>query len=417
MIEIIRLILKLSSIVLGGIGRFASSADRHSVVILAPGPQGSRGDAAVLDALIGEISSCSELPITLLAYHLEEKYIQLVERYGISVQPLAALALRPWIFIKLLGSAKVFRFIATDVVDGVYGAFNALLRIAITETFARAGAKSAIVGFSLSGKSMQVCLRALRRLPEAVGLVPRDLVSRKRLEEAIGHPAIQGADAAFLLRSDATGVHSEVLDWIERQKQAGRQLVGLGFNALLYSPSKPEVIKSLSKLTELLTYSEENRAVIFIPHDFRNETSDYLLSKTIFENLTPAAENRVMLLDHPYGPQQLKFVVSRMDAIISARMHLAIAGLSQAIPAFGLRYQGKFEGLYQHLNLLDLFETLTVDADVAIKSPELTFELMNVFFLQLDEVSQRVKGQIPKVKSLARENIFYDGAIDIHRVN
>ena len=406
MIEIVRLALKLTSIVLAGIGRLVSSADRNSVVILAPAPQGSRGDAAVLDALIGELSSCSDLPITVLSYRHDEKYIQLAERYGISVQPLAALARRPWIFIDLLSSTKFFRFTAADVIDGVYGEFNALLRIAITETFARAGAESAIISFSLSGKSMPVCLRALRRLPEAVGLVPRDLVSRKRLEEAIGHPATQGADAAFLLRSDATGVHSEVLDWIERQKQAGQQLVGLGFNALLYSPSKPEVIKSLSKLTELLTYSEENRAVIFIPHDFRNETSDYLLSKTIFENLTPAAENRVMLLDHPYGPQQLKFVVSHMDAIISARMHLAIAGLSQAIPAFGLRYQGKFEGLYQHLNLLDLFETLTVDADLAIKSPEFTFELIRAFLSQLDDVSSRVKKQVPKVKSLALENIF-----------
>jgi polysaccharide pyruvyl transferase WcaK-like protein len=417
MIEIIRLLLKLASIVLGGIGRLVSFSDRNSVVILAPGPQGSRGDAAVLDALICELSSRTDLLITVLSYYHDEKYSQLVERYGVTVRPLATLARRPWTFFDMLGSTRFFQFTATDVVDGVYGEFNALLRIAIAKTFSRAGAESAIINFSLSGKSRPVCLRALRDLTDTVRLVPRDQVSLIRLEKAIGRPAKQGADLAFLLRADATGIETEVLDWIEQQDQADRQLVGLGFNALLYSLGNPEVVQSLTKLTELLIAAEENRSVLFIPHDFRKKTSDYLLSKRIFENLTATGGSRLMLLHHPYDAQQLKYIVSRMDAVISARMHLAIAGLSQAVPAFGLRYHGKFEGLYQHLNLLDIYDTVTVDADDAVKSPEETFDLINSFFLQLDEIAHRVKEQIPKVRSLARENIFYDGALDMQSGN
>lgn len=60
-----------------------------------------------------------------------------------------------------------------------------------------------------------------------------------------------------------------------------------------------------------------------------------------------------------------------LDAVVTGRMHLAIACLGQSVPAACISYQDKVEGLYQLLGL----EGLAIDAQF-VHSPDASTGLM-----------------------------------------
>jgi polysaccharide pyruvyl transferase WcaK-like protein len=64
-----------------------------------------------------------------------------------------------------------------------------------------------------------------------------------------------------------------------------------------------------------------------------------------------------MLLPLPALASQVKSVVAELDLVVSGRMHLVIAALGAGVPAAGIPYQNKFEGLFRHFGLDDVIVT------------------------------------------------------------
>ena len=100
-----------------------------------------------------------------------------------------------------------------------------------------------------------------------------------------------------------------------------------------------------------------------------------------------------------YRASQLKGLCGLFDALISSRMHLAIAALGREVPVMAATYQGKFEGLFLHFGLPEDF----------LMSPE-SFcsdkfqEVFDKFYDNLPILHQTIKRELHKVISLSLRN-------------
>lgn len=81
-------------------------------------------------------------------------------------------------------------------------------------------------------------------------------------------------------------------------------------------------------------------------------------------------------------------------------MHLAIAAMSQGVPAFGLAYKDKFEGLMQHFSLTDNLipreETLL---------PDSLFKFLTHAIDQHANARTKVCSRLPEVNERALANL------------
>lgn len=393
-------LFRVASIVFGATSR-ALPARRRRTVILATSPEGSRGDSAMLDTLLHYLARGDAEPVIILSYKSNERHAEIVERYGVELVPLQLLIVRPWFFVYLLARTRTFRFIGADVIDGAYGTRNALLRLAVSEAFARAGADAAIISCSYSTKPDPDCAAMLRSAPKNLAIVARDPVSRGRIENLRTASVVQGADLTFLMEPSAGSVRADDLDRITAARRDGKRVVAFGVNALLYNPANAGHVGALAELIGEIASSGVE--VVLVPHDDRGATSDVVLAARVLDALRSDVRARVFALSELYAPRELKFIASQMDAIVSARMHFAIAGLSQGIPAFGLRYQGKFEGLY---SLLDLdLQTCLQDATDVINGGVGSAQKVLTFLATADEMRVRMLKAIESAKALAMRNI------------
>src|SRR5690606_31433485 len=111
-------------------------------------------------------------------------------------------------------------------------------------------------------------------------------------------------------------------------------------------------------------------------------------------------QNQVLLAEGPFDAWDAKRVVSSVDLLITGRMHLAIAAMSQGVPAFGLAYKDKFEGLMQHFSLTDNLipreETLL---------PDSLFKFLTHAIDQHANARTKVCSRLPEVNERALANL------------
>ena len=391
-------IAKISTLFAGN-----STAGRAHVV-LAPSLEGSGGDQAMLDVLLRRIRREWDAEVVLLSYHGWERYDAFRQRYGIRVEYLSSFILRPFRFGALMKRTAFFTFVGADIVDGGYGALKALLRLAVVRCFAAAGAKSAIISFSFSGEPARAMVSALRAMPEKIRLCVRDPVSADRVESIVGRPVVRSADLAFLLAPDRTGTDAEKT-WIEAQKATGRVVVGVCVNALFV---KDHAADAYSVLVDKLLAENESLAVLIIPHDFRKNSEDLNAAKSLFDSIDTRFGERIFILDHYKSAGQLKTVAGLTDTIVSGRMHFAIAGLGQGVPAFCIRYQGKFEGIFALFGLADYVGRMSVDVSDVTADPGRTAILVSRFLDTRAQTRAELLKKLPDIRALSENNFCFE---------
>lgn len=114
------------------------------------------------------------------------------------------------------------------------------------------------------------------------------------------------------------------------------------------------------------------------------------------------SEQRCRALLQPYRANELKFFAGEMDAIITGRMHLAIAALGCGVPVGCVTYQGKFEGLFDHFLLKPPVlapDNVTVDS---------LHELITTVIDQNQYLADKIADRLPVVTALSRRNIVAD---------
>ena len=399
-------LVRLGALIVGTLGRTFRKSSPDLAVILMTGPEGSLGDTAMADVLLQELKRSHALAVVLLGYTHADTHCAIIKKTeNASAMTLTQLALRPWSLVKLVSRTRLLRFIGADVVDGAYGRRNALLRLAVFEAFAVAGANCGIVSFSISDRPDKRCMRVLKDLSTKAQLVVRDPVSFRRLEGRLPGHLIQGADLAFLLKAEGSPAGDAFARTLHQLRSRGDLLIGICWNALIYRADDTSVCRKLSACISKMLDDSPRTSIVLLPHDVRNKTSDVELCRRVIGVLPGRHEPRVWLFRGEVTPQEVKFVIGTLDALVSARMHAAIAAASQGIPVFGLTYQGKFEGLFEHLRLHDALEIISTPANRVLIQPIEVAGMIMEFVADRERYSRHIRKQLGHIRNLSRRNV------------
>lgn len=319
----------------------------------------------------------------------------------------------PWDLFRFLREARRYEVIiglGADVIDGGYGKIHATRLIGLLAAVAETGVPARFTGFSFSETPSPDCVQALSRLPPHVGLCVRDTLSYARLSRLLHRPLIQVADLAFLLSAGDSEAVDQVRKWCLAAKAEGRLVMGINANAFAGEACSPAGQERLVKwmvatMTELVT-CQPHLVFVMIPHDFRGAYSDLVVAEVIVKNLPEALQRRVMIVAGNFSAREAKAVCRLMDFMLTGRMHLAIACLSQAIPVAGMTYQSKFEGLFQMCGVEDMTFSPKCVAEGRSIVPQL-----DAWIRKREEIAAKIQGRLPEMIKLAESNFDGLGAI------
>ncbi|MEZ4389352.1 MAG: polysaccharide pyruvyl transferase family protein [Candidatus Krumholzibacteriia bacterium] len=291
-----------------------------------------------------------------------------------------------------------------DVMDGYYSPYECFRRCVYARIAAAAGLRTTIGGFSYNASPHPRSVRTLAAVPAAVRLVARDPVSWRRLVGLIGRPVHAGADMAFLLGGAVGSATVERhVRWVESQRAEGRLVLGVNANYLV-APGHREgdvgrdLIDAYAAGLAPLLDAAAPVSLLLLPHDYRamaGRYSDGELLAAVADRLPASLAGCVRPVRERLDAAEAKALAGKVDAVISGRMHLAIAALGQGIPAAGVTYQGKFEGLYEHFGLTgqSLAPTDLLAGGLA--------PFLQGFLAQRAQLATTIAARLPQVQELA----------------
>ncbi|NET03117.1 MAG: hypothetical protein F6K61_21765 [Sphaerospermopsis sp. SIO1G1] len=380
-----------------------------SALILPPASPGSLGDEAMVVGLGNYLQQKGITNVSLVAFNINEKYP--IETYEY-LDMRDFFIYQKWYsflgkFIKFgywVSRYERFYCLGADLMDGYYSDYATFKRVKMVEMAAKLNLTSAILGFSYNRQPTQVSIKVLKDLPSKVKLYARDILSYQRLKMEIPSGSVNlVTDLAFLLSPvEKSEKVDKSLQWIEKQKIQGRNILGININNLLISKlpdqSADTLIQAFVDGIIQISAKDNFLSFIFLPHDFRNiqgNLSDDKLADKIIEKLPHHIQSICFKIPFPCEAAEVKATVKHIDYALSSRMHLAIACLGQSTPVACISYQDKFAGLYQHFDLEPLI----------ISPPELftenTTKLVDLVFNLIEKQHQykeQIINKLPEIK-------------------
>lgn len=381
--------------------------DGRSALILPAASPGSLGDDAMLSATVHHLRNKGCRRIGLIFDGLTPKF-----RYSASVDQEVNIegyfCSNRWRdkirFVLIAARYHSFYAIGADVLDGYYSDHQSYKMLRLVSLSADTGLDTTILGFSFNQQPRHRSLRALQQLPRDVKLCARDPISQQRLREFAGRPVELVADLAFLLQSNPnTNTVRNTLSWINKQVENENILFGMNANRLhaqvVQGRSVVNIVKMYREAIVDLCKQYKNICFVFIPHDFRGEDNDLALAVAIYESLPHVIKDKCFIISTACGPAEIKAICGRLHFVLSGRMHLAIACLSQRTPVACISYQGKFTGLFKFFGL----EEFVIDPEEALKEGCLADKLSSLIKRRA-EATTKIAEKLPEVLMLAEKN-------------
>ena len=192
-------------------------------------------------------------------------------------------------------------------------------------------------------------------------------------------------------------------------------LVGLNVSGLLWMGgyNRNNMFGLRSNYKELLRsivirlLQENDIHLLLVPHVFSPTQGDLPACKELQKRLTEENRVRVHLVNREYDQSELKWIIGQCDFFIGSRMHSCIAALSQGIPAIGLAYSRKFQGVFQSVGVLDMVVDMTeCDMKTILDKCIRRFENRN-------EVSSVLASELPRVRGDLRKVFKHQLASDL----
>lgn len=375
------------------------------LLILAPDPRhviGSRGDEAMLRALIARLREAQpQLEIGLLC--------------GAETDPalaagLGCKAVPGWRFPFQLDTAwaQVRDFAPTELVlvgadtlDGHYSPLVSAALLVLADLAARGNCNVRTSGFSVNERPHPALAVFFDELSPSVTLNVRDPVSLARLQAFSRAPARLVADIAFLLSPDVDGPGLLALRaWSVVQRQCGRTVLALNVHPMLVHQQGPAALERLlhgvcAALRGLLR--ERAVALALVSHDLREGDGDDRCLVALSEGLQAEFGARIHRLDPRCDAAQVKAAMREVDAVVTGRMHLAVAALGMGVPVAVLAYQGKFQGLLQWFGLP---ESLLVRPE-QLADPAVLTVAMSTLLDGRAELAEQVRSRLAEVLAAA----------------
>ena len=303
--------------------------------------------------------------------------------------------------IRSRGYAGAF-LLGADILDGHYGAPVAAKLLVIAGLLSRIGVPAAFLGFSFNSWPEPALRAFFSEVDADVRFNVRDEVSLGRFEAFAKRKGRLVADSAFSLQPNLESEGARTIsDWCAGQRAQGRVVVGLNVHPMLYvNPTEKQVGQIIDTTIAAIEGSDPNVAWLLLPHDYREGKGDEVVLRRIAEGVGPGAKDRCLYVPGRHDAATLKAMASRLDGIVSGRMHLAIAGLGSGAPVLALTYQGKFDGLFR---LVGLPEWLLLSPDQAFVQGRLA-EVLPRFLAELPDLKAKVGERLPALKAASALN-------------
>ncbi|UCC99098.1 MAG: polysaccharide pyruvyl transferase family protein [Phycisphaerales bacterium] len=209
-------------------------------------------------------------------------------------------------------------------------------------------------------------------------------------------------DVAFVL--DAREPETAGLELLEDVRPGeDSTVVGFNISGLLFNggytqdnmfglrTDYQELVYEIAKL--LLKHKEV--VVLLIPHVFPPKglevESDSEACRKIYAKMHIGYPGRIFMLDGTYDQGEIKYLIGKCDFFIGSRMHSCIAALSQCVPAVGLAYSQKFQGVFESIDVENsVIDIRNAEAKEILNTVSMAFE-------QRKETAERLKTTMPSV--------------------
>ncbi len=309
-------------------------------------------------------------------------------------------------FSRELDNFDYFFAIGADILDGHYSDRGAYRHLLLADIAERLGLRTTLIGFSYNEKPGENALQGIKRLRKSVRICSRDPVSNRRLTRHLGRAPTQTADLAFLLKAEKPS-DQEIQHWLDENKLEGHPVFGI--NAIKTSKffadnsleSENLYFSFYSAMLTRIAESEPKARFLFIPHDYRpNGIGERPFLENLISSLPVDLQQRSKLLDTDYNVAEIKWLVGEIDFLVSSRMHLAIGSIDQETPVFCFEYQGKFQGLFELLEIPELLSSM----EAAILNPKEVIDSVLHNIDQRASLRERIKNKLPELHRLAEMN-------------
>lgn len=366
---------------------------------------GSKGDEAMLVAVTGQLQlnwPGLEMCVIVSTSHAAAAAEQLGFK-PLHIWPKNGF--RPMLQGLLDEAVDLLVVVGADVMDGYYSPKTSLQTLAVADLFARSGRPAVILGFSFNAEPAPSVIEMFNGVSNRLLVNVRDPVSWRRFQTMTRAQATLVADIAFLLKPDGSSqVHASALKWVQAQREGGRSVIGFNVHPLLVDSMSPDALEklinaSVAALDRLI--SSRPVSVVLISHDNRAKQADDVCLQAIYQRIAQHFAERVFYPREPLSAPQLKALAGLMDGVVTGRMHLAVAALGMGVPAAGLTYQGKYQGLFEHFGLP---EDMLLPPAKAMDADEL-YSMLVLFVDRLPELQGKVRSALPDVKRLSLANI------------
>jgi polysaccharide pyruvyl transferase WcaK-like protein len=195
----------------------------------------------------------------------------------------------------------------------------------------------------------------------------RDRQSFKEIGSLIGNVKepqriLFSYDVAFVLRPSANGVKKPL--WVRGNTDISTR-IGFNISGLLYmggythdnmfrlkSDYRQLVYAIIQHLTE-----KHGADIVLVPHVYgsgKDSESDADACREVYEYFKSHPHGNVHFIEDKYNQHQIKFLIGQFDLFLGSRMHACIAALSQCVPAIGLAYSRKFQGVFESIKMGEL---------------------------------------------------------------
>lgn len=409
-----KLKLKITQSIINGYACFVNllrkiKNTKPSVLILPPASEGSIGDEALISSIIHYLHDERDIKRVGLVKH---KNADTWERVGklaelISIENFVRYrSLKNGLkFVQAVQRHSHFYVIGADTLDGFFSEAQSLLLIELANLAYRAGSKTSIINFSFNLTPKESCAAALKNLSPNIQLIARGMLSQQRLQSHINRNIGVGTDVAFLLKPDMNSKDIEpIRRWINDQKKAGKIVIGINASYTSFQRfpeiTISQIISIYVKIIQALGSKVKRITFLLIPHDSRSEWNDMKIAHAIFSRLPKGIKAETRIFDKLYSASEIKAACEGLNCMFTGRLHLAIAGLSQGVPAITVGYQDKAQEIYKNF---DLETALVVEPTTVLDIATIVFRL-EMLIAKSDEFRTKINSKLSDVKKLAEAN-------------
>ena len=146
-----------------------------------------------------------------------------------------------------------------------------------------------------------------------------------------------------------------------------------------------------------LLMENEKLLVLLVPHVFTpsgNVESDPEACRQVYGKMQAKYPNRIFSVQGTYDQSEIKYLIGRCDFFIGSRMHSCIAAMSQGIPAIGLAYSKKFQGVFRSVGAeQSVIDMRQLDSEEILRAVTESLQRRQV-------ISERLGQAVPEVRDM-----------------